>query len=42
MALKDEWREETIRIIKTSNGTEIKDTKKVSTVYAVSVGNGEK
>ena len=41
VALKDEWREETIRIIKTSNGTEIKDTKKVSTVYAVSVGNGE-
>ncbi len=41
VALKDEWREETIRIIKTSDGTEIKDTKKVSTVYAVSVGNGE-
>ena len=41
VALKDEWREETIRIIKTSNGTEIKDTKKVSTVYAISVGNGE-
>ena len=41
VALKDKWREETIRIIKTSNGTEIKDTKKVSTVYAVSVGNGE-
>ena len=41
VALKDEWREETIRIIKTSDGTEIKDTKKVSTVNAVSVGNGE-
>ena len=41
VALKDEWGEETTRIIKTSDGTEIKDTKKVSTVYAVSVGNGE-
>ena len=41
VALKDGWGEETIRIIKTSDGTEVKDTKKVSTVYAVSVGNGE-
>ena len=41
VALKDGWGEETTTIIKTSDGTEIKDTKKVSTVYAVSVGNGE-
>ena len=41
VALKDGWGEETTRIIKTSDGTEVKDTKKVSTVYAVSVGNGE-
>ena len=41
VALKDGWGEETVRIIKTSDGTEVKDTKKVSTVYAVSVGNGE-
>ena len=41
VALKDGWGEETTRIIKISDGTEVKDTKKVSTVYAVSVGNGE-
>ena len=41
VALKDGWGEEKVRIIKTLDGTEIKDTKKVSTVYAVSVGNGE-
>ena len=41
VALKDGWGEETTKIIKTSDGTEVKDTKKVSTVYAVSVGNGE-
>ena len=39
--MKDGWGEEKVRIIKTLDGTEIKDTKKVSTVYAVSVGNGE-
>ena len=41
VALKDGWGEETTTIIKTSDGTEKKDTTKVSTVYAVSVGDGE-
>ena len=41
VALKDGWGEETTTIIKTSDGTEKKDLEKVSTVYAVSVGNGD-
>ena len=41
VALKDGWGEETTTIIKTSDGTEKKNLEKVSTVYAVSVGNGE-
>ena len=41
VALKDGWGEETTTIIKTSDGTEKKDLEKVSTVYAISVGNGD-
>ena len=41
VALKDGWGEETTTIIKSLDGTEKKDTTKVSTVYAVSVGDGE-
>ena len=41
VALKEGWGEETTTIIKTSDGTEKKDLEKVSTVYAVSVGNGD-
>ena len=41
VALKKGWGEETTTIIRTTDGTEKKDIKKVSTVYAVSVGNGE-
>ena len=41
VALKEGWGEETTTIIKTSDGTEKKDLEKVSTVYAISVGNGD-
>mgnify|MGYP000849403029 CR=1 FL=1 len=41
VALKEEWGEETTTIVKTSDGTEVTGLTKVSTVYAVSVGNGE-
>ena len=41
VALKDEWGEETTAVVKTSDGTEVTGLTKVSTVYAVSVGNGE-
>ena len=41
VALKDGWGEETATVVKTSDGTEVKGLTKVSTVYAVSVGNGE-
>ena len=39
--LKDGWGEETATVVKTSDGTEVTGLTKVSTVYAVSVGNGE-
>ena len=39
--LKEGWGEETATIVKTSDGTEVTGLTKVSTVYAVSVGNGE-
>ena len=41
VALKEGWGEETATIVKTSDGTEVTGLTKVSTVYAVSVGNGE-
>ena len=41
VALKDGWGEETATVVKTSDGTEVTGLTKVSTVYAVSVGNGE-
>ena len=41
VSLKDGWGEETATIVKTSDGTEVTGLTKVSTVYAVSVGNGE-
>ena len=41
VALKEGWGEETTTIVKTSDGTEVTGLTKVSTVYAVSVGNGE-
>ena len=41
VALKDGWGEKTATIVKTSDGTEVTGLTKVSTVYAVSVGNGE-
>ena len=41
VALKDGWGEETTAVVKTSDGTEVTGLTKVSTVYAVSVGNGE-
>ena len=41
VALKDGWGEETTTVVKTSDGTEVTGLTKVSTVYAVSVGNGE-
>ena len=41
VALKAGWGEETTAVVKTSDGTEVTGLTKVSTVYAVSVGNGE-
>ena len=41
VALKDGWGEETTTVVKTSDGTEVTGLTKVSTVYAISVGNGE-
>ena len=41
VALKDGLGEETTTVVKTSDGTEVTGLTKVSTVYAVSVGNGE-
>lgn len=41
VALKEGWGEETTAVVKTSDGTEVTGLTKVSTVYAVSVGNGE-
>ena len=41
VAVKDSWKTQTARHIKTNNGSEVTEVEKVSTVYAVSVGNGE-
>ncbi len=41
VALKDSWSTETMKYIKTANGEEEKEVTKVSTVYAISAGNGE-
>ena len=41
VALKDGLGEETTTVVKTSDGTEVTGLTKVSTVYAISVGNGE-
>ena len=41
VALKDEWGTEAVKYTKTSDGTEVTEITKVSTVYAVSIGNGE-
>lgn len=41
VALKDGWGTQSVSYIKTSDGTEVKELTTVSTVYAVSVGNGE-
>ncbi|MEI3395062.1 MAG: type II secretion system protein [Clostridia bacterium] len=41
VALKDSWKIQTARHIKTKDGSEVTEVEKVSTVYAVSVGNGE-
>ena len=41
VAVKDSWKTQTARHIKTNDGTEVTEVEKVSTVYAVSVGNGE-
>ena len=41
VALKDSWKIQTARHVKTNDGSEVTEVEKVSTVYAVSVGNGE-
>ena len=41
VAVKDSWKTQTARHIKTNNGSEVTEVEKVSTVYAISVGNGE-
>lgn len=41
VALKDGWGTETVTTVKTADGSEVTGLAKVSTVYAVSVGNGE-
>ena len=41
VALKDEWGTDAVKYIKTSDGTEATEITKVSTVYAISIGNGE-
>ena len=41
VALKDSWKTQTARHVKTEDGSEVTEVEKVSTVYAVSVGNGE-
>lgn len=41
VALEDGWGTETVKYIRTADGTEVTELGKVSTVYAVSVGNGE-
>ena len=41
VAVKDSWKTQTARHIKTNDGTEVTEVEKVSTVYAISVGNGE-
>lgn len=39
--LEEKWKTETMRIIKTKDGSEEKNVRKVATVYAVSAGGGE-
>ena len=41
VAVKDSWKMQTARHIKTNDGSEVTEVEKVSTVYAISVGNGE-
>ena len=41
VALKDSWKIQTARHVKTNDGSEVTEVEKVSTVYAISVGNGE-
>ena len=41
VALKEGWGTQTVKYIKTSDGTEVTELETVSTVYAISVGNGE-
>ena len=41
VAVKDSWKTQTARHVKTEDGSEVTEVEKVSTVYAVSVGNGE-
>jgi len=41
VAVKDSWKTQTARHIKTNDGSEVTEVEKVSTVYAISVGNGE-
>ena len=41
VALKDSWKTQTARHVKTEDGSEVTEVEKVSTVYAISVGNGE-
>ena len=41
VALKDSWKTQAARHIKTNDGSEITEVEKISTIYAVSVGNGE-
>ena len=41
VALKDSWKTQTARHVKTNDGSEVTEVEKVSTVYAISVGNGE-
>lgn len=41
VAVKDSWKTQTARHVKTNDGSEVTEVEKVSTVYAISVGNGE-
>lgn len=41
VALKDGWEAQTVTYTSTKDAKEVKDLKKVATVYAISVGNGD-
>ena len=41
VAVRDSWKTQTARHVKTNDGSEVTEVEKVSTVYAISVGNGE-